>query len=133
MGAGFALAAALARPDSAVWILCGDGAAGCSVIEFDTFVRHGLPVIALVGNDAGWSQIAREQKKIFGDDVGTVLRHNKYDEIAEGLGVKGFFVSDSEAIDSVIDAAKTAAENGHPVLVNAVIGGTDFRKGSISM
>jgi len=133
VGAGFALAAALVRPGCAVWILYGDGAAGYSIIEFDTFVRHGLPVIAVVGNDAGWSQIAREQKEIFGNDVGTVLRHNKYDEIAGGLGAKGFLLSDPESIDSVMSAAKTAAGKGHPVLINAIIGGTDFRKGSISM
>ena len=31
--------------------------AGFSLVEFDTFARHGLPVIAVIGNDAGWTQI----------------------------------------------------------------------------
>ena len=60
VGAGFALGAKLCRPDAEVWLLCGDGAAGFSLAEFDTFVRHGIPVLAIVGND-GCCQIAREQ------------------------------------------------------------------------
>ncbi len=50
VGAGFALGAKLSRPDAEVWLLYGDGAAGYSLQEFDTFVRHGVPVIAVVGN-----------------------------------------------------------------------------------
>ena len=47
----------------------GDGACGYSLAEFDTYVRHKLPLIALVGNDAGWTQIAREQVPMFGSSV----------------------------------------------------------------
>ena len=52
-----------------VWIVYGDGACGYSLAEFDTFVRHKLPLIALVGNDAGWIQIARAQVPWFGSSV----------------------------------------------------------------
>jgi hypothetical protein len=41
VGAGFALGAKLARPDSEVWLIWGDGASGYGLAEFDTFVRHG--------------------------------------------------------------------------------------------
>ena len=57
VGAGFALGAKLCRPDAEVWIVYGDGSVGYSLPEFDTFVRHNVPVIALVGNDASWQQI----------------------------------------------------------------------------
>ncbi|MDH5245740.1 MAG: thiamine pyrophosphate-binding protein, partial [Betaproteobacteria bacterium] len=73
VGAGFALGAQLVRPRDEVWLLWGDGASGYGLVEFDTFVRHGVPVIAVVGNDASWAQIAREQVKMLKDDVGTVL------------------------------------------------------------
>ena len=63
----------LARPGAEVWMLCGDGSAGYSLAEFDTFVRHGMRRIAVVGNDASWTQIAREQVEVLEDDVGTVL------------------------------------------------------------
>ena len=55
VGAGFALAAKLARPDDEVWLMWGDGAAGYGVVELDTFVRHRLPIICVVGNDGAWT------------------------------------------------------------------------------
>ena len=69
VGAGFALGAKVCRPDSDVWIIYGDGSVAYSLAEFDTFTRHKLPVIALVGNDASWAQIKREQVGILKDDV----------------------------------------------------------------
>ena len=44
-----------------MWIIYGDGSSGYSLIEFDTYVRFGLPVIAVIGNDACWSQMYRDQ------------------------------------------------------------------------
>lgn len=52
-----------------MWIIYGDGSFGYSISEFDTYARHKTPVIALVGNDAGWTQIAREQVPMFGSSV----------------------------------------------------------------
>ncbi len=85
VGAGFALGAKLCNPDSEVWIIYGDGSSGYSLAEYDTFSRHDIPVISLVGNDASWAQIAREQVEILNDDVATVLAHSDYDKVAEGL------------------------------------------------
>jgi acetolactate synthase-1/2/3 large subunit len=133
VGAGFALGAKLCRPDAEVWIIYGDGSAGYSLVEFDTFVRHGLAVIAVVGNDAGWSQIAREQVEIFGDDVATTLAHTDYHRVAEGFGGVGYRLNDPELAGDVLAQARQAAASGRPVLVNAILGRTDFRKGSISM
>ncbi|MBE2232950.1 MAG: thiamine pyrophosphate-binding protein, partial [Anaerolinea sp.] len=116
-----------------VWILYGDGSAGYSLVEFDTFVRHGLPVIAVVGNDAGWSQIAREQVELFGDDVATVLTHADYHRVAESFGGAGFRLDDPELADEVLQQARQAAAAGRPALVNAILGRSDFRKGSISL
>jgi len=133
VGAGFALAAQLHRPDAQVWIIYGDGAFGYSLAEFDTFSRHQLPVVALVGNDAQWAQIAREQVDILGDDIGTRLAPIDYDAAAQGLGAKGIRVDDPELAEDVFVQARTWAQEGHPVVINALIGQTDFRKGSISM
>ena len=73
VGGGFALGAKLARPDSEVWIIWGDGSCGYSIAEIDTLTRFKLPVMALVGNDAGWTQILREQATIFGTPVACKL------------------------------------------------------------
>ncbi len=133
VGAGFALGAKLMSPQAEVWLIYGDGAAGFSLQEFDTFVRHRIPIIALVGNDAGWTQIARDQAAILGDDVATGLRHTAYHRVAAGFGGKGFVLEKEKDIEPVFIAARKAAAAGHPVLINALIGKTDFRKGSVSM
>jgi acetolactate synthase-1/2/3 large subunit len=133
VGAGFALGAKLCHPEAEVWILYGDGSAGYSLAEFDTFVRHGIPVIAVVGNDASWSQIAREQVETLGDEVGTVLSHSDYQRVVEGFGAVGLKVEDPELIPEVLKQAREAAAGGKPVLVNAILDKTNFRKGSISM
>lgn len=133
VGAGFALAAKLLRPKSETWLIYGDGAAGFSLQEFDTFVRHAAPVIAVIGNDAAWSQIARDQVEIFDDDVATVLGRSDYHRVAEAFGGKGFLLDNAEDIGRVLKEARQAAAQGVPVLINALIGKTDFRKGSISV
>jgi thiamine pyrophosphate-dependent acetolactate synthase large subunit-like protein len=84
----------VARPGSEVWIIFGDGACGYGLVEFDTFVRHGIPVIALVGNDAGWTQIAREQVKMLHDDVATVLARTDYHAVVAGFGAEGIVCQD---------------------------------------
>jgi acetolactate synthase-1/2/3 large subunit len=133
VGAGFALGAKLCRPEAEVWVLFGDGSVGYSLSEFDTFVRHQIPIIAVVGNDACWTQIAREQVEMLKDDVGTVLRHTDYDRVAEGFGGKGFLLKERTQIEPTLAQAKQAARAGHAVLINAHLGKTEFRKGSISM
>ena len=133
VGAGFALGAALCRPQSEVWIIYGDGACGYSLIEFDTFVRHGIPVIAVVGNDAGWTQIAREQVKMLHDDVATVLARSAYHEVAAGFGAEGILVTKTAEVGAALERARTLAKAGKPVLVNVWLDKTDFREGSISM
>ncbi|MFQ5650230.1 MAG: thiamine pyrophosphate-binding protein [bacterium] len=133
VGAGFALGAKLCRPEAEVWILYGDGSVGYSLSEFDTFVRHQIPVIALVGNDACWMQIARDQVEILQDDVGTVLNHADYHLVAQAFGAKGYLLKDAGEIPTILQSARESAAAGRPVLINSLIGKTGFRKGSLSM
>ena len=35
-------------------LLLGDGSAGLSLMDVDTLVRHGLPVVMVSGNDGAW-------------------------------------------------------------------------------
>jgi acetolactate synthase-1/2/3 large subunit len=132
-GAGFALGATLSRPDAEVWIIFGDGACGYSLAEFDTFVRHGIPVIAVVGNDAGWTQIAREQVKMLGDDVSTVLGRSNYHEVAAAFGAEGIVVKAQHEVAAALARARATAKSGKAVLLNVWLDKTDFREGSISM
>jgi acetolactate synthase-1/2/3 large subunit len=133
VGAGFALGAALARPASEVWIVYGDGACGYGLTEFDSFVRHGIPVIAVVGNDAGWTQIAREQVKMLHDDVATVLARTDYHAVAKGFGAEGIVVKQIGEVPAALAKAREFARQGKPVLVNVWLDKTAFREGSLSM
>ncbi len=133
VGAGFALGAALAKPGAEVWIVFGDGACGYGLTEFDTFVRHGIPVIAVVGNDAGWTQIAREQVKMLHDDVATVLARTDYHAVAKAFGAQGILVKHMSEVQSALAQARALARQGKPVLVNVWLDKTEFREGSLSM
>ena len=133
VGAGFALGAATTKPGRELWIVFGDGACGFGLAEFDTFVRHGIPVIALVGNDAGWTQIAREQVKMLKDDVATVLARTAYHEVAAGFGAAGLLIRRPDEVTPVLRQARELARQGRPVLVNVWLDKTEFREGSLSM
>jgi acetolactate synthase-1/2/3 large subunit len=132
-GAGFALGASLCRPDHEIWVIFGDGSVGYALAEFDTFVRHNIPVIAVVGNDAGWTQIAREQVKMLEDDVGTVLERSDYHEVAAALGGQGVLLKNQDRVEACVNEARYAAGEGNPVLLNTWLDKTDFREGSLSM
>jgi len=135
VGGGFALGAALACPESEVWLVWGDGAAGYSIAEFDTFTRHNVPVIGLIGNDALWGQIEREQINWVGSSVSCELEYLKYEHVAEGYGGHGLCVSEpgeAAAVAAIDEARKLLKETRRPILINALIGRTSFREGSIS-
>lgn len=133
VGAGFAIGAKLSRPDSEIWLIYGDGSAGYSLQEFDTCVRHNIPLIAVIGNDGGWAQIARDQIEVLKSDVGTRLNRTDYHKVAEGYGGKGFLIDREDQILPTLEQARETAKKGIPVCINLLIGATDFRKGSISM
>jgi len=133
VGGGFAVGAASVRPDAEIWLLYGDGSSAYSLAEFDTYVRLGYAPIAVIGTDASWHQIARDQITILGDDVGTVLRRTDYHTVAEGYGGVGILLTDPSKIDEVLDEAKALAAEGKPVCINVHLADSDFREGSISI
>ena len=133
VGGGFALAACLTRSDAEVWLIYGYGSSAYSLAEFETCARMKLGPIALIGNDASWAQIARDQVELLGDDTGTVLTPAAYHTVAEGYGGVGIEIRSNAEIAGAIRQAKSESKKGRPVCINAHIGKTDFRKGSISV
>lgn len=120
-GGGFALGAATARPDSQVWLLWGDGASAFSLAEFDSFARQGMSPIAIVGNNAGWGEIAREQQQRLGSPVATGLRLTDYHRVAEGYGGKGLLISHPDQVISTLQEARRLANAGSPVCINLIL------------
>ncbi len=133
VGAGFALGAKLVFPEHDVWIIYGDGSAAYSLMEYDTFVRHNLPVISVIGNDACWSQIARDQIEILKSDCAMNLALSDYQNVGKAFGADGARVETLEAFKAAVVEGKNSVRQGKPYIINAIIGKTDFRKGSVSM
>lgn len=133
VGAGFAIGAKLVYPEKDVWIIYGDGSAGYSMMEYDTFKRFNLPVISVIGNDACWSQIARDQVDFLKSDCAMKLAYSDYQLVAKAFGGEGVRVDTLEAFKAAVIEAKSLSRQGTPYVINAIIGKTDFRKGSISM
>jgi acetolactate synthase-1/2/3 large subunit len=133
VGGGFALGATMVRPGKEVWLVWGDGSSAYTLAEFDSYVRHGVAPIAVIGNDASWMQIAREQVEVLGTTLGCDLRRTDYHKVAEGYGGVGLVLTEANRVDGVLAEAKAIAKTGRPVCINVHLRKTDFRKGSISI
>jgi len=133
VGGGFALGAAACRPDAYIWIIYGDGSAAYSLAEFETFTKNGLKVCGIVGNNGSWEQIARDQITLLGADTAVRLPHTDYHTVAQGYGAAGERVDTLEAFQQAVRNAIRSMDDGKPYLINALIGSTAFREGSISM
>lgn len=115
-GAGAAAAARIARPSSQVVLLYGDGAAGFSLLDVDTLVRHGLPVVIVVGNNGAWGLEKHPMQFLYGYDVAADLRLDTgYDDIVKALGGAGETVTRPDEIGPALRRAFDAAV---PYLVN---------------
>ncbi|OPL12321.1 MAG: hypothetical protein AVO34_07370 [Firmicutes bacterium ML8_F2] len=115
VGLPFGLAGKLAHPDRPVTVLTGDGAFGFTAMEFDTAVRHNIPVVCIIANDGGWGQIRRGQKRDFEQTVGVELQTTRYDELARIMGGQGFYV---EKIAELKPALEKAFASGKPSIIN---------------
>jgi acetolactate synthase I/II/III large subunit len=113
-----AIAAKLAYPDSRVVMLTGDGAFGFNAMEFDTAVRHNLPVVGILGNDAAWGIDRQIQLGLYGRPVATDLLQSRYEMVAQGLGGHGEYV---ERPEDLAPALERAFASGKPALVNVAV------------
>jgi acetolactate synthase-1/2/3 large subunit len=118
-GLPFGLAAKLAFPEERVLVLTGDGSVGLNFSEFDTAVRHNLPIVVVINNDQAWGMCKHEQVVRHGENrvVGTELGPTRYEKAAEGFGVYGEFVEDPS---EVIPAIERAFACGRPACVNVM-------------
>lgn len=115
-GLGYAVAARLARPSSQVVLLFGDGAAGFSLMDVDTLVRHQLPVVMVIGNNGMWGLEKFPMQTLFGYDVAARLTpQTRYDEVVRALGGDGELVTRP---DEIGPALQRAFASGVPYCVN---------------
>ena len=117
-GLGYAIAARIARPAAQVVLLLGDGAAGFSLMDADTLVRHGLPVVMICGNNGAWGLEKHPMRALYGYDVAADLQPGcRYDEVVRALGGAGELVSTAAGIGPALRRAFAA---NAPYLVNVV-------------
>lgn len=118
-GIPFSIAAKLAHPDKPVVVLNGDGSFGFNSMEFDTAVRHDIPIICVVNNDCAWGMIKHSQEMSIGPERCTCadlgLRH--YEKMVEGLGGYGELVTKDEEI---VPAIRRAIDSGKPACINVI-------------
>ena len=119
IGTGYAAAARLAHPDKQVVVLFGDGAAGFSLMDVDTLVRHRLPVVMVMGNNGIWALEKHPMQQMYGGwDVAADLRQStRYDTVVEALGGAGETVSKTADLGPALDRAFAS---GVPYLINVL-------------
>jgi len=120
VGAPFGIATQHLYPDKKVLIISGDGSFGFNGFEFDTAVRFDLPIVCIVGNDAGWGQIRGPQKQMVGSEraVATSLALTRYDKIVEAMGGYGQLVEQPEEL---LPALERAFSSGRPACINVIL------------
>ena len=110
------MAAKVARPDKQVFLLNGDGSFGLNAMEFDTMIRHNIPVVCVICNDESWGMVLHEQRALGADRViGTELGFRRYDKMVQGLGGYGEAVEKPEDIRLALERAFAS---GLPACIN---------------
>jgi acetolactate synthase-1/2/3 large subunit len=118
IGPGYALAARRAHRDRQIVVLFGDGAIGFSAAELESLVRHGLPVVCVVGNNGIWGLEKHPMRGLYGYDVAAELRPGiRYDQMMEAFGGRGELVTEP---DDIGPALRRAFDSGEPYLVNVL-------------
>jgi len=119
VGAPFAMAAKVVEPETRVGIVYGDGSFGFNGMEYDSLIRHNLPVVGVIGNDGVWNNIRNLHRIAHPDSVHlSELGFRPYEKIVEGLGGYGELVEKPSDIRPALERAQAA---GVPALVNVKI------------
>jgi acetolactate synthase I/II/III large subunit len=119
----FAIAARAARPQGRVIAVMGDGTFGFHMAEFDTALRHGLPFVAVVGNDSRWNAEHQIQLREYGAQRAhscELAPATRYDLVVEALGGHGAFVTEAAELGPALAAALASDK---PACVNVMIDG----------
>ena len=117
-GLGYAIGARISRPSAQIVLLLGDGAAGFSLMDVDSLVRHRLPVVMVCGNNGIWGLEKHPMQALYGYDVVADLQpQSRYDEVVRALGGAGEMVTEPEGIAPALDRA---FRSGVPYLVNVI-------------
>ena len=117
-GPGQAIGAACAKPGRQICLLLGDGAFGFSGLEFDTMVRHGLPIVGVMGNNGIWALEKNPMEYLYGYSIAAELQpETPYEQVIEALGGHGELVREPGELRPALERAFAS---GKPALVNVL-------------
>ena len=117
-GPAYAMAAKLAHPDRQVLLLSGDGAFGFSAMEFDTMVRHKIPIVCVIGNNGIWALEKHPMQRMLGTSVAAdLIPGTRYDKVVAALGGYGELV---DRPDQLKPALERAFKAGVPACINVI-------------
>jgi len=111
----YGVGAKVAKPDTQVLVLHGDGSFGINAMDIDTAVRHKIPVVVVISNNGGWTADAPWTRPL--PKPGRNLGHTRYDKLAQELGAHGEFV---EKPHEIRPALERAYASGKPAVVNVI-------------
>jgi acetolactate synthase-1/2/3 large subunit len=113
-----AIGASFGRPRAKVVSVMGDGSFGFACGEFETVVRHGLPITFVVFSNDCYGWIKAGQKAAYGQRYYSVdFSRTDHARVAEAFGLKAWTVEDPEALEATL---KQALEAGGPTLVDVI-------------
>ncbi|MGD0765919.1 MAG: thiamine pyrophosphate-binding protein, partial [Dehalococcoidia bacterium] len=118
VGLPFGMAAQIAHPGKRVLVVTGDGSVGLNFSEFDSAVRHKLPIVVVVNNDQAWGMVKHEQELRGAKTVATELGAVHYERAAEGFGAYGELVEDPLAVAPALERAFAA---GRAACINVMV------------
>jgi thiamine pyrophosphate-dependent acetolactate synthase large subunit-like protein len=118
VGVPFGVGAKIARPDTPVIVVHGDGSFGLNAMELDTAVRHKVPILVVISLNGGWTADPKREKP--GRDLG----YTRYEKMAEALGCYGEFVEKPKELGPALRRAQAQVDKGQVAVVNVV---TDYR------
>ncbi len=130
VGPSFAIAARLAKPDTQVLIVYGDGSFGLNAMEYESAIRQGIPFVGVIGNDGAWGQIKVAQEALYGEGnapASVLSQEAGYHRMVEGLGGYGELVTEPKEIRP---ALARAFEAGVPACLNVLVDPSLMRRAS---
>jgi acetolactate synthase-1/2/3 large subunit len=130
VGPSFAMAAKLARPDTQVLVIYGDGSFGLNAMEYDSALRQDLPFVGIIGNDGAWGQIKVAQEALYGEGnapAANLSQEAGYERMVEGLGGYGERVTEPREIRPALERAFDA---GVAACINVMVDASLMKRAS---
>jgi acetolactate synthase I/II/III large subunit len=130
VGPSFAMAAKLAKPQSQVLIVYGDGSFGLNAMEYESAIRQDIPFVGIIGNDGAWGQIKVAQEALYGEGnapAAVLTQDAAYERMVEGLGGHGERVTEPGQIRPALQRAFDA---NVPSCINVIVDASLMKRAS---